>query len=57
MTCERGALHQSDDGIFICDKRGWTEVPCAQWDGRLKMELEDFYESAIEDRPVAHDGK
>ena len=57
VSCERGALRQSEDGIFIYDERGRTEVPCAKWDGPLKMELEDFYESAIEDRPVAHDGK
>ena len=57
VSCERGALRQSADGVFIYDERGRTEVPCPEWSGPLKVELEDFYESVTEDRPVLHDGK
>jgi phthalate 4,5-cis-dihydrodiol dehydrogenase len=57
VSCERGALRQSADGVFIYDERGRTEVPCPEWSGPLKVELEDFYKSVTEDRPVLHDGK
>ena len=57
VSCERGALRQSADGVFIYDERGRTEVPCPTWSGPLKVELEDFYKSVTEDRPVLHDGK
>src|SRR4249920_2417962 len=57
VSCERGALRQSADGVFIYDESGRTEVPCPEWSGPLKVELEDFYESVTEDRPVLHDGK
>jgi phthalate 4,5-cis-dihydrodiol dehydrogenase len=57
VSCERGALRQSAEGIFIYDEQGRSEVPCPDWHGPLKVELEDFYSSVTENRPVAHDGK
>jgi phthalate 4,5-cis-dihydrodiol dehydrogenase len=57
VSCEHGALRQSSDGVFIYDKHGRTEVPCPDWHGPLKVELEDFYTAVTEDRPVPHDGR
>jgi phthalate 4,5-cis-dihydrodiol dehydrogenase len=57
VSCERGALRQSADGVFIYDERGRTEVSCPKWDGPLKVELDDFYTSVTGDRAVPHDGK
>jgi phthalate 4,5-cis-dihydrodiol dehydrogenase len=57
VSCERGALRQSSDGVFIYDEHGRNEVPCPKWDGPLKVELEDFYTSVNKDRPVLHDGR
>lgn len=57
VSCERGALRQSADGVFVYDEHGRSEVPCAKWDGPLKVELEDFYAAVVEDRPVLHDGE
>jgi phthalate 4,5-cis-dihydrodiol dehydrogenase len=57
VSCERGALRQSADGVFIYDERGRTEVSCPDWHGPLKVELEDFYKSVTETQPVHHDGK
>jgi phthalate 4,5-cis-dihydrodiol dehydrogenase len=57
VSCERGALRQSADGVFIYDEHGRTEVRCLDWHGPLKVELEDFYKSVTEDGPVLHDGK
>lgn len=56
VSCEHGALRQSSEGVFIYDKHGRTEVPCPDWHGPLKVELEDFYAAVMEDRPVPHDG-
>jgi phthalate 4,5-cis-dihydrodiol dehydrogenase len=57
VSCERGAVRQSADGVFIYDEHGRTEVPCPPWHGPLKVELEDFLQAVTEHRPVAHDGK
>ena len=34
-----------------------SEVPCPDWEGPLKIELEDFYESVIKNKAVPHDGR
>ncbi len=57
VSCERGAIRQSAEGVFIYDEHGRTEISCAAWDGPLKVELEDFYKAVNEDLPVAHDGQ
>jgi phthalate 4,5-cis-dihydrodiol dehydrogenase len=57
VSCERGALRQSADGVYIYDEHGRTEVLCPEWDGPLKVELQDFYSSVTLHRPVPHDGK
>jgi len=57
VSCERGAVRQSADGVFVYDEHGRTEVPCQSWDGPLKVELEDFHKAVTENRPVPHDGK
>jgi phthalate 4,5-cis-dihydrodiol dehydrogenase len=56
VSCERGAIRQSAEGVFIYDDYGRTEVPCASWEGPLKVELEDFHKAVSEDRPARHDG-
>jgi phthalate 4,5-cis-dihydrodiol dehydrogenase len=57
VSCERGAMRQSAAGVFIYDEHGRREVPCAPWHGPLKVELEDFFTSLSEDKPVSHDGR
>jgi len=57
VSCERGALRQSSEGVFIYDEQGRTEVSCDRWDGPLKVELDEFRRSLTEHRPMPHDGK
>jgi phthalate 4,5-cis-dihydrodiol dehydrogenase len=57
VSCERGALRQSSEGVFVYDERGRTEVICAEWLGPLRVELEDFHQAVTENRPVPHDGR
>jgi len=56
VSCARGALRQSPNGIFVYEKDAVGEVPCLSWKGPLKVELEDFYESVMKNKPVPHDG-
>jgi phthalate 4,5-cis-dihydrodiol dehydrogenase len=57
VSCERGDLRQSRDGIFIYDESGVGEVPCPEWRGPLAVELEEFHKAVAGDKPVAHDGR
>ncbi|MDH3444949.1 MAG: Gfo/Idh/MocA family oxidoreductase [Deltaproteobacteria bacterium] len=57
VSCERGAIRQSAEGVFVYDENGRTEVSCAKWHGPLNVELEDFYKAVTEDLPVPHDGR
>lgn len=57
VSCERGVLRQSPQGIFVYEESSVSEVPCAKWEGPLKVELEDFREAVTTDKPVPHDGR
>jgi len=57
VSCQRGALRQSAAGVFIYDEHGRTEVPCPDWSGPLKVELDDFYQAVTTGGIVPHDGK
>jgi len=50
-------LRQSPQGIFVYEESSVSEVPCAKWEGPLKVELEDFREAVTTDKPVPHDGR
>jgi phthalate 4,5-cis-dihydrodiol dehydrogenase len=57
VSCERGAIRQSAEGVFLYDEYGRTEAPCRSWAGPLTVELEDFHKALTEDRAVPHDGQ
>ena len=57
VSCELGVLRQSPQGIFVYEASSVSEVPCAKWEGPLKVELEDFREAVTTDKPVPHDGR
>ena len=57
VSCERGALRQSSEGVFLYDAQGRSEVPCQRWDGPLKVELDEFHRAVSQDQPMPHDGK
>jgi phthalate 4,5-cis-dihydrodiol dehydrogenase len=57
VSCQRGALRQSSEGVFIYDEQGRSEIPCDRWDGPLKVELDEFHRSITQDQPMPHDGK
>jgi phthalate 4,5-cis-dihydrodiol dehydrogenase len=57
VSCERGDLRQSRDGIFIYDENGVSEVPCPEWRGPLAVELEEFRKAVAADTAAPHDGR
>ena len=57
VSCEKGDMRQSRDGIFIYEENSVTEVPCSDWRGPLVVELEDFLAAFAEAKPVLHDGR
>ena len=56
VACERGAIRQSPQGLFIYSQAGREEIPCAPDAGR-SAELHELYQSVIEDRPAFPDGR
>ncbi len=57
VSCQRGALRQSSEGVFIYDEQGRSEMTCDRWDGPLKVELDEFHRAITLDQPMPHDGK
>jgi phthalate 4,5-cis-dihydrodiol dehydrogenase len=56
-SCERGDLRQSQNGIFIYDENGASEVPCPEWRGPLVVELKEFHKAVAHDTAMPHDGR
>jgi phthalate 4,5-cis-dihydrodiol dehydrogenase len=56
-SCEKGDLRQSQNGIFIYDENGASEVPCPEWRGPLVVELEEFHKAVAADTVMPHDGR
>ena len=56
VTCERGVVRQSPDGLFIYDENGRREVPCAPHQGR-SGELLELYDAVTENRPTLLDAR
>lgn len=56
VSCERGALRQSSEGVFVYDEKGRSELACTDWQGPLRVELGDFHKAVTENQPVSHDG-
>ncbi|HEX9878969.1 MAG TPA: Gfo/Idh/MocA family oxidoreductase [Candidatus Binatia bacterium] len=57
VTCERGDIRQSPDGLYIYDDEGRREVALKKGEGARSMEMKEFYDAIMEDRPVFHDGR
>jgi phthalate 4,5-cis-dihydrodiol dehydrogenase len=56
VSCEKGDLRQSPDGLYVYTIDGVREVPCAPSQGR-GAELIELYEALAQDRPVFPDGR
>jgi phthalate 4,5-cis-dihydrodiol dehydrogenase len=58
VTCEKGEMRQSPNGIFIYGEDGKREIKLPREPGGARGgELGEFYDAIMNDRPVFHDGK
>jgi len=56
VSCEKGDIRQSPDGLYVYTGEGREEIVCAPFMDRAG-ELRRLYEAAIESRPEFADGK
>ena len=61
VSCERGDMRQTANGVMMYDKDGAREVELPMWDEvraqSLQSELEELYAAITDDRPIVHDGR
>ena len=57
VSCERGDVRQSPNGLWIYDDDGQREIPVEGLHDERMAELNEMYEAVTEDRPVRHDGR
>lgn len=55
VSCERGVIRQSPDGLFVSTEEGTEEMACPGSRGRA-AELEELYDAVSQNRPVFPDG-
>jgi len=56
VSCEKGDIRQSPDGLYLYTEEGREEVLCPPFLDR-GMELKKLYEAVVEKRPVLTDGR
>ena len=58
MSCERGDIRQTPDGLFIYGESEKREItlPAGRRRGR-EAEIEELYDAVVHGRPVFHDGR
>jgi phthalate 4,5-cis-dihydrodiol dehydrogenase len=56
-TCERGDIRQSPEGLYLYGDDGQKELPVTGRTASRFSELQELYDSVVEDRPVYHDGR
>jgi predicted dehydrogenase len=57
VTCEKGDIRQSPDGLYLYTEDGRSEVPVDPGVDAREAELRELYDAINEDRPVRHDGR
>lgn len=56
VSCEKGDMRQSPNGLYLYTEEGRREIPCAPYLDR-GMELLKLYEAVTESRPISTDGR
>jgi len=57
VTCERGLLRQSPDGIYVYNDDGLREEPIGVQSGGGDPTLEEAYNGIVMGKPIFHDGR
>ena len=57
VSCEKGDIRQSPDGLIIYGDDGKREITLAQGKSGREAEIEELYQAVVHQRPVFHDGR
>jgi phthalate 4,5-cis-dihydrodiol dehydrogenase len=57
VSCQRGDLRQSADGLYIYGDQGKHEVTLPRAANARDAEMDELYEAVAHDRPVFHNGR
>jgi len=57
VTCEKGDMRQSPDGIYIYGEQEKKEIPVAKGIRGRQAEVNELYEAVFNNRPLFHDGR
>jgi phthalate 4,5-cis-dihydrodiol dehydrogenase len=57
VTCEKGDVRQSPDGLYLYTAEGRKEIAIAPGATGREAEMRELYEAVVNGRPVFHDGR
>jgi phthalate 4,5-cis-dihydrodiol dehydrogenase len=57
VTCEKGDIRQSPDGLFLYTEEGKREVIIPRGSQGREAELKEFYQAIVNHQPMFHDGR
>jgi len=57
VSCERGDIRQTPDGLFIYGETEKREITLPSGRRGREAEIEELYEAVVHNRPVFHDGR
>jgi phthalate 4,5-cis-dihydrodiol dehydrogenase len=57
VTCEKGDIRQSPDGVYLYTENGRREVPIEKGAHGREAEMRELYDAVVEGRPAFHDGR
>jgi phthalate 4,5-cis-dihydrodiol dehydrogenase len=57
VSCERGDIRQTPDGVIIYGESEKKEIPLPAGSRGREAEIEELYDAVIHGRPISHDGR
>jgi phthalate 4,5-cis-dihydrodiol dehydrogenase len=57
VTCEKGDIRQSPDGLYLYTAEGRREITIPLGSTGREAEMRELYEAVVNGRPVFHDGR
>jgi len=57
VTCEKGDIRQSPDGLFVYTEEGKKEITIVRGTHGREAELKEFYDAIVHNRPSFHNGR
>jgi phthalate 4,5-cis-dihydrodiol dehydrogenase len=57
VTCARGDVRQSPDGLYVYTAEGRSEIAIPKGSHGREAEMRELYEGVMNNRPVFHDGR